>query len=97
MIILHEEYAIGIKKLSDAELGQKDGNLTHIGLSEKVFTFLPDNEIQIDGILVHDDGNPSLVQCSFAKISNKRSTLVKTTTSNPTRSVVKQIRNYLLV
>lgn len=96
MIILHKEHAIGIKKITDAELGRPDssGRLTHIGLSEKVFTFIPNEGEEVDGIFMHDEGEPIAVQCAFSKINNARSTKITTTTQNPEKSVVKQIKNY---
>ena len=94
MIILHKEHAIGIKKITDAELGRGNSNLTHIGLSEKVFTFISDEGEEVDGIFMHDEGEPIAVQCAFSKINNARSTKITTTTQNPEKSVVKQIKNY---
>ena len=42
MITLYKEYTIGVKKLSDAELNRDNSpsGQTHIGLSEKVLTYL---------------------------------------------------------
>ena len=94
MIILHKEHAIGIKKITEAELGRGNSNLTHIGLSEKVFTFVPNEGEEVDGIFMHDEGEPIAVQCAFSKINNARSTKITTTTRNPEKSVVKQIKNY---
>ena len=94
MITLYKEYSIGIKKLSDAELDRESSasGQTHIGLSEKIFTFLPNTPTQIDGVLVFNK-LCTLVECAFSKIGNKRSTKIDSQTSNPVKSVVKQIRN----
>ena len=94
MITLYKEYSIGVKKLSDAELNRDDSpsGQTHIGLSEKVLTFLPKTPEQRDGILVVNQ-SCSFVECAFSKIGNKRSTKIDTQTTNPVKSVVKQIRN----
>ena len=94
MINLYKEYAIGVKKLSNAELSRESSpsGQTHIGLSEKVLTFLPNTPEQRDGILVFNK-SCSMVECAFSKIGNKRSTKIDTLTSNPVKSIVKQIRN----
>lgn len=94
MINLYKEYAIGVKKLSDAELSRESSpsGQTHIGLSEKVLTFLPNTPEQREGILVFNK-SCSKVECAFSKIGQKRSTKVDTLTDNPVKSVVKQIRN----
>lgn len=94
MIRLYKEYSIGVKKLSDADLGW-DSSLssqTHIGLSEQVLSFLPNTPEQKEGILIYNR-SCSFVECAFSKIGNKRSTKVDTTTSNPVKSLVRQIRN----
>jgi len=94
MINLYKEYAIGVKKLSDAELSRdtSPSGQTHIGLSEKVLTFLPNTPEQREGILIYNK-SCSMVECAFSKIGNVRSTKIDTSTSNPVKSVVKQIRN----
>ena len=95
MIIFHKEYAIGVKKLSNAELNREDSPSaqTHIGLSDKVFSFLPAEKIEKKGILAFNADSCSAVECLFSKIKNERSTKIDSTTSNPIKSVVKQIRN----
>ena len=95
MIIFHKEYAIGVKKLSSAELNREDSPSaqTHIGLSDKVFSFLPAEKIEKNGILAFNADSCSAVECLFSKIKNERSTKIDSTTSNPIKSVVKQIRN----
>ncbi|MDD6701829.1 MAG: hypothetical protein PUE35_04440 [Bacteroidales bacterium] len=94
MIRLYKEYAIGVKKLSEADLGWEtsSSSQTHIGLSEQVFTFLPNSPDQRDGILIYNRSCSS-VECAFSKIGKKRSTKVDTTTTTPIKSVVRQIRN----
>ena len=94
MIRLYKEYSIGVKKLSDADLGwdSSASSQTHIGLSEQVFTFLPNTPEQRDGILIYNR-SCSFVECAFSKIGNIRSTKVDSTTSNPVKSLVRQIRN----
>lgn len=95
MIIFHKEYAIGIKKLSDAELNRDNSPSaqTHIGLSDKVLSFLPSDKKEMNGILAFNADSCSAVECAFSKIKNERSTKIDSTTSNPVKSVVKQIRN----
>ena len=94
MINLYKEYAIGVKKLSDAELSRESSpsGQTHIGLSEKVLTFLPNTPEQREGILIYNK-SCSMVECAFSKIGNVRSTKIDTSTTNPVKSIVKQIRN----
>lgn len=94
MIRLYKEYAIGVKKLSEADLGweSSSSSQTHIGLSEQVFRFLPNTPEQRDGILIYNR-SCSAVECAFSKIGKKRSTKVDSTTSTPVKSVVRQIRN----
>lgn len=94
MITLYKEYSIGVKKLSDAELNRENSpsGQTHIGLSEKVLTYLPNTPEQQEGILVVNQ-SCSFVECAFSKIGNKRSTKIDSQTSTPVKSVVKQIRN----
>lgn len=94
MITLYKEYSIGVKKLSDAELNRDNSpsGQTHIGLSEKVLTYLPNTPVQQDGILVVNQ-SCSFVECAFSKIGNKRSTKIDSQTSTPVKSIVKQIRN----
>ena len=54
MIRLYKEYSIGVKKLSDADLGweSSSSSQTHIGLSEQVLKFLPNTPEQRDGLLI---------------------------------------------
>ena len=94
MITLYKEYSIGVKKLSDAELNRENSpsGQTHIGLSEKVLTYLPNTPVQQDGILVVNQ-SCSFVECAFSKIGNKRSTKIDSQTNTPVKSIVKQIRN----
>ena len=94
MITLFNEYAIGVKRLSDAELNRESSpsGQTHIGLSEKVLTFLPNTPKEIEGILIFNK-SCSMVECAFSKIGNKRSTKIDSQTTNPIKSVVRQIRN----
>lgn len=94
MITLYKEYSIGVKKLSDAELNRDNSpsGQTHIGLSEKVLTYLPNSPEQQEGILVVNQ-SCSFVECAFSKIGNKRSTKIDSQTNTPVKSVVKQIRN----
>ena len=92
MITLYKEYSIGVKKLSDAELNRDNSpsGQTHIGLSEKVLTYLPNTPEQQEGILVVNQ-SCSFVECAFSKIGNKRSTKIDSQTNTPVKSVVKQI------
>lgn len=94
MLTLYKEYSIGVKKLSDAELNRDNSpsGQTHIGLSEKILTYLPNTPKQQEGILVVNQ-SCSFVECAFSKIGNKRSTKIDSQTNTPVKSVVKQIRN----
>lgn len=62
---MNSEKAIGIKLLSDADLGRSPrSNQTHIGLSIKTLTFLRNGEIVDDVILVYKNKSYSLC-CNF--------------------------------
>lgn len=92
MMILHKEYSIGVKKLTEADLGGGSSNQTHIGLSEKVYTFLPSEEINKKGILVYNK-SCAIVDCLFSKILDKRSTKIDSGEASQVKSVTRQIRS----
>lgn len=92
MMILHRECSIGVKKLSDADLGGGVSNQTHIGLSERVFTFLPPQDINVKGILVYNK-SCAAVDCLFSKILDKRSTKIDSGEASQVRSLTRQIRS----
>ena len=53
---LHSEQRIGYKHLFDADLGRSDASRqTHIGLSQSVFTYLPDKCEQDDCMLLYEN------------------------------------------
>ncbi|MDL2261649.1 DUF3883 domain-containing protein [Methanimicrococcus sp. OttesenSCG-928-J09] len=52
---LHPENIIGYKKISDAELGRSESHMTHIGLSQKVLTFLSDRDNIKNSIFIYED------------------------------------------
>lgn len=53
---LHGEQKIGYKRLSDADLGRSEASRqTHIGLSQKVFTYLQDKCEQDDCLLLYEN------------------------------------------
>lgn len=66
---LHSEGKIGFKKMSDADLGLGTSHQTHIGLFGDTFTFLPDNGVEDEAILIHNDQVSTLV-CYFDRIKN---------------------------
>jgi len=93
MIVLHKEYSIGVKQLSDADLGGSSSSAqTHIGLSDKVFTFLPSHPVQLDGALVFNKRCYS-AECFFSKISGNRSTKIDSGRSDQHKSITRQIRS----
>jgi hypothetical protein len=66
---VHAENTIGIKKLTDADLGAGKSHQTHIGLYSDVLTFLPDHAHAEKGLLIHDI-NYEFVEVYFDRITN---------------------------
>lgn len=65
---IHKEQMIGVKLLSDADLGRSPlSNQTHIGLSIKTLTFLRNGEIIDDAHFIYDNSSRSLY-CNFDMI-----------------------------
>lgn len=71
---LNREKKISIKKLTDADLKRHiSSNQTHIGLSDKSFTFISDRKRTRSAILVHK--NSWFVEpCDIARIARKDGT-----------------------
>ena len=71
---LNREKKISIKKLTDADLKRcMSSNQTHIGLSDKSFTFMSDRKRARSAILVHK--NSWFVEpCDIARIARKDGT-----------------------
>lgn len=56
MFELHNEKSIGFKRLSVADLGTGTSHQTHVGLSEKVLTYMPRTTTTIaDTLFIYDD------------------------------------------
>ena len=68
---VHEEKKIGYKRLSFADLGlSKNGNQTHIGLSESVLTFISDRDVlSEDSIFIYED-KFEYIDAYFDRIKN---------------------------
>lgn len=69
LFTVHRENAIGIKKLTNADLGIGKSHQTHIGLFNEVLTFLPDHYFAEKGLLIHDI-NYEFVEVYFDRITN---------------------------
>lgn len=68
--LFNSEKRIGIKRLSDADLGLNDtSHQTHIGLYEKVLTFLDNRDEVKDGLLIYKD-KCEVLECLFDRIMN---------------------------
>lgn len=66
---LHSERKIGIKLLSDADLGLGNSHQTHIGLFDGIFTFLSDREEVKSALLIYND-KVNIIDCYFDRIQN---------------------------
>lgn len=90
------ENRIGFKKLTKADLGLSTSNQTHIGLLGDVFTFLEDEDVVKQAMLIYED-YCDILTCSFDRIENPdgsfRSPKIKTGT-NRIDSVVGKIREF---
>lgn len=69
LFAMHTENKIGIKRLSDADLGLGKSHQTHIGLYGEVLAYLPDHFYSEKGLLFND-GNYNLVTMFFDRITN---------------------------
>ena len=70
---IHHEKSIGCKKLTKADLGESySSNQTHIGLSQKVFTYMSINEEYESSILLYE-GNKYKLTCYVDKIVREES------------------------
>lgn len=94
---LNNERRIGFKKLSQADLGlNSTSNQTHIGLYERVLTFLDNSDVVSTAMLIHND-YCDIVSCNFDRIENPdgsfRSPKIKMG-NNRNDSVVVKIREF---
>ncbi|MDY0287344.1 MAG: hypothetical protein RBR15_00800 [Sphaerochaeta sp.] len=69
LFTMHSEHKIGIKCLSEADLGLGKSHQTHIGLYGEVLSYLPDHFYSEKGLLFNDD-NFNLVTMFFDRITN---------------------------
>lgn len=68
---IHSESKISFKKLTDADLNRSPlSNQTHIGLSNKSLTFMPDNKTEYSAMLIYNSFC-DIVQCEVGKIGRK--------------------------
>lgn len=70
---LHSERKIGFKKLTKADLGLSISHQTHIGLYDKILTYLGDKEIDEKALLIYN-GSIDIVDCYFDRIKNPNGT-----------------------
>lgn len=94
---LNNERRIGFKKLSEADLGLNNtSHQTHIGLYERVLTFLDNSDVVSSAMLIHDN-YCDIINCNFDRIENPdgtfRSPKIKMGT-NKKDSVVVKIREF---
>lgn len=91
---VHNENIFGIKKLTEADLGQNVGHQTHIGLYEGILTYLK-NEDEIKESYLIFRNNCERLDCYFDRIKNSdgsfRSPKIRIGESE---SIVKRIREY---
>lgn len=91
---IHNENIFGIKKLTDADLGQNEGHQTHIGLYEGILTYLRNEDEIKESYLIYKNICERL-DCYFDRIKNSdgtfRSPKIRT---GETDSIVKRIREY---
>ena len=91
---VHQENIFGVKKLTEADLGQNVGHQTHIGLFEGILTYLSnEDEIQESYLIFHN--NCERLDCYFDRIKNQdgsfRSPKIR---MGNTDSIVRRIREY---
>lgn len=91
---IHEENTFGVKKLTDADLGQNTGHQTHIGLYKDTLTHLKDEDKVNESYLIFQDRCERL-DCFFDRIENQdgsfRSPKIRI---GNTASIVRRIREY---
>lgn len=88
------EKRIGIKKLTDADLGfSAKSNQTHIGLYSEVLTYLDDSDVVKSAMLVYEN-SCEILDCIFDRIENPDGTFrsPKIRKGNDGNSVVEKIR-----
>lgn len=91
---VHNENIFGIKKLTEADLGQNMGHQTHIGLYEGILTYLRNEDEIKESYLIYKNKCERL-DCYFDRIKNPdgtfRSPKIR---AGETDSIVKKIREY---
>lgn len=91
---VHSEYIFGVKKLTDADLGQNIGHQTHIGLFDGILTYLSNEDEIKQSYLIYKNKCERL-DCYFDRIKNPdgtfRSPKIRT---GETDSIVRRIREY---
>src|SRR5574344_1417769 len=92
----HHEHKIGIKVLSDADLGiSTTSHQTHIGLMQDVLQYLPNTDIQAYSMLIYNNKS-EMLNCYFDRIKNPDGSFrsPKIRISDDPESVVCKIREY---
>lgn len=91
---VHDENIFGVKKLTDADLGQNIGHQTHIGLFAGVLSYLKNDDDIKESYLIFQEKCERL-DCYFNRILGSdgyyRSAKIK---SGTTDSIVRRIREY---
>lgn len=91
---VHPENMFGVKRLTDADLGQNVGHQTHIGLYQDILTYLQ-NEDEIKESYLIFGNKCERLDCFFDRIKNPdgtfRSPKIRT---GETDSIVRRIREY---
>ena len=94
---IHSEGKIAFKRLSDADLKRSPfSHQTHIGLSNDSLTFMPDNKMEYNAMLIYNS-YCDIISCEVGKILRKSGRWdapnIKTGSSNGD-SVVRKIRAF---
>ena len=93
----NHEHKIGIKLLSDADLGTSlTSHQTHIGLMQGVLQYLPDTDVQAYSMLIFNDKS-EMLNCYFNRIMNSDGSYrsPKIRIGEDSNSVVSRIREYV--
>ena len=94
LLKVHSEKMIGIKKLTDADLGKGTSHQTHIGLLDGILGFLSNRDSIVDSLFIYNK-NTEVLPANLDRIHNPdgsfRSPKIKI--GNQDISVTKNIRN----
>jgi len=94
MVVFNKENVIGIKRLSNADLGWNEGSRqTHIGLSELVLKFLPLTPVVCGGVIIFNN-RCYYAECYFSKITESRSTKIDSGKESQRMSLTRQVRSF---